>query len=172
MLSTLLSTREIQIKITMRYHLTPVRMAIVKHSTKNQGWRRCGGMRTLLHWCWKVDWEQPLWRQCVRVLSHFSRVRLFSALWTVACQAPLSLGFSRQDHWSGLPCPPPGDLPHPGTEPESLMFPVLAGGFFTTSAIWEASGWYTAIDNWNKIRTCRKSLKWQLTSLQWCYKSF
>ena len=79
MLSTLLSTREIQIKVTMRYHLTPVRMAIVKHSTKNQGWRRCGEMRTLLHWCWKVDWEQPLWRQCVRVLSHFSRVRLFLA---------------------------------------------------------------------------------------------
>ena len=58
----------------------------------------------------------------------------------VACQAPLSMGFSRQEHRSGLPCPPPGDLPHPGTEPESLMFPVLAGGFFTTSATWEAHG--------------------------------
>ena len=41
--------------------------------------------------------------------------------WTVACQAPLSMGFSRQEYWSGLPCPPPGDLPNPGTEPRSLM---------------------------------------------------
>ena len=48
------------------------------------------------------------------VLSHFSRVRLFAPLWTVACQAPLSMGFSRQEYWRGLPCPPPGDLPDPG----------------------------------------------------------
>ena len=47
-------------------------------------------------------------------------------------------GFSRQEYWSGLPCPPPGDLPHPGTEPTSLMSPVLAGDFFTTSATWNA----------------------------------
>ena len=55
-------------------------------------------------------------------------------LWT----APLSIGFSRQEHWSELPCPPPGDLPDPGIEPVSLMSPTLAGGFFTTSAKWEA----------------------------------
>ena len=54
-----------------------------------------------------------------RVLSHFRRVQLFSTLWTVAHQAPLSKGFSRQERWSGLPCPPPGDLPHPGTKPMS-----------------------------------------------------
>ena len=48
------------------------------------------------------------------------------------------MGFSRQEYWSGLPCLPPGDLPDPGIEPESLMFPALAGGFFTTSAIREA----------------------------------
>ena len=53
------------------------------------------------------------------VLSHFSRVRLFATLWTVARQAPLSVGFSRQTYWSGLPCPSPGDLPNPGVEPES-----------------------------------------------------
>ena len=53
-------------------------------------------------------------------------------------QAPLSMGFSRQEYWSGLPCPPPGDLPDPGTEPASLMPPALAGGFFTSSAPWEA----------------------------------
>ena len=45
--------------------------------------------------------------------------------------------FSRQEYWSGLSCPPPGDLPDPGIEPSSLMSPALAGGFFTTSATWE-----------------------------------
>ena len=50
---------------------------------------------------------------------------------TVACQAPLSMGFSRQEYWGGLPCPPPGELPNPGVEPESLTS-ALAGGFFTT----------------------------------------
>ena len=68
------------------------------------------------------------------VLSHFSHVQLFVTPWTVACQAPLSMGFSRQEYWSGLPCPPPGDLPDPGIEPSSLMSPASAGGFFTTSA--------------------------------------
>ena len=58
-------------------------------------------------------------------------------LWTVAHQAPLSMGFSRQEHWSGLPCLPPGDLPNPGTEPSSPASPALVGGFFTTSASWE-----------------------------------
>ena len=50
--------------------------------------------------------------------------------WTVAHQAPLSMGFSRQEYGSGLPCPSPGDLPHPGIEPMSLMFPAFAGRFF------------------------------------------
>ena len=72
------------------------------------------------------------------MLSHFNHVQLFATLWTVGCQAPLSMGFSRQEYWSGLPCPPPGDLPNPGTEPMSLMSPALAGGFFPTSATWEA----------------------------------
>ena len=53
-------------------------------------------------------------------------------LWTVAHQAPLSMGFSRQEYWSWLPCPPAGDLPDPETEPASLVSPALAGGFFTT----------------------------------------
>ena len=68
----------------------------------------------------------------------FSHVQLFAMLWTVAHQAPLSLGFSRQEYWNGLPCLPPGDLPNPGTDPVSLMSPALAGGFFTTSTTWEA----------------------------------
>ena len=55
-------------------------------------------------------------RCAVRTLSRFSRVRLFVTPWTVARQAPLSMGFSRQEYWSGLPCPPPGDLPSPGME--------------------------------------------------------
>ena len=67
-----------------------------------------------------------------------SCVQLFVTLWTVACQAPLSLGFSRQEYWSRLPFPPPGDLPNPGIEPTFLMSLALAGGFFTTSATWEA----------------------------------
>ena len=59
----------------------------------------------------------------------------FANLRTAACQAPLSMGFSRQEDWCGLRGPPPGDLPHPGTEPKSLK---LAGGLFTTSATQEA----------------------------------
>ena len=54
-------------------------------------------------------------------LAHLSRVWLFAAPWIVACQAPLSMGFSRQEYWSGFPCLPAGDLPSPGIEPASLM---------------------------------------------------
>ena len=64
--------------------------------------------------------------------SHFSRVRLLATLWTVACLTLLSMGFSRQEYWSGLLCPPPGDLPDPRIEPASLTSPALTGGFFTT----------------------------------------
>ena len=56
------------------------------------------------------------------MLSHFSHVQLFTTPWTVARQAPLSMGFSRQDYWSGLPCPPQGCLSNPRIQPESLMF--------------------------------------------------
>ena len=59
------------------------------------------------------------------VLTHFSHVWLFASLWTVACKAPLSIGFSRQEYLSGLPCPPPVDLPDPGIELTSLVSPVL-----------------------------------------------
>ena len=57
-------------------------------------------------------------------------------------QAPLSMGFSRPVYWSGLPCPPPGDLPDPGIEPMSLISLALAGGFSTTNTTWEAHGIY------------------------------
>ena len=75
---------------------------------------------------------------CMLLLSRFSHVQLSATLWTVAFQAPLSMGFSRQEYWSGLPCPPPGDPPNPGIETMSLMSAALAGGFLTTSATWEA----------------------------------
>ena len=65
---------------------------------------------------------------------------LFVTLWTIPNQAPLSMGFSRQEYWSGLPCPPPGNLPDPRIKPESLMPPALAGRFFTTSATWKGQG--------------------------------
>ena len=72
------------------------------------------------------------------MLSHFSRVQPFGTLWTVTHQAPLSMGFSRKEYWSGLPCTPPGDLPDAGIEPTSLMSPALAGRFFTISTTCEA----------------------------------
>ena len=71
----------------------------------------------------------------VHVLSH---VCLFAAPWTVAHQAPLSIGFPRQEYCDGLPFPIPGDLLNSGIEPMFLMSPALAGRFFTTSATWEA----------------------------------
>ena len=84
-------------------------------------------------------WVPALFFQaCVIMPSHFSHIRLFATQWTVACQAPLSVGFSRQEYWSGLPYPPSGDLLNPGTEPASLMSPALAGGLFNTSATWDA----------------------------------
>ena len=75
---------------------------------------------------------------CTFTLSHFSRAQICASPWTVACQTPLSMGFSRQEYCHGLPCPPPGDLPDPGIELYLLTSTTLAGGFFTTSAPWEA----------------------------------
>ena len=72
------------------------------------------------------------------MLSHFSHVQLFVTPWTVACQASLSTGFSRREHWSELPYPPPRNLPNPGIKLMSLMSPVLICGFFTTNTTWEA----------------------------------
>ena len=68
------------------------------------------------------------------------------------------MGFSRQEYWTGLPCPPPEDLPNPGIKPASLMYPVLAGRFFTTSASWEAST-YT----WGSIKMYTRSDKNQIS---------
>ena len=71
---------------------------------------------------------------------------------TAAHQAPFSKGFSRQECWSRLPCPSPGDLPDPGIEPTSLMSPSLTGRFFNTSATWE-----TPTVTWNLVLNERKA---------------
>ena len=73
------------------------------------------------------------------VCESSSHVWLSATPWTVACQAPLSMEFSRQEYWSGLPFPSPGDLPDPGIKPASPCIPMpsaLAGGSFTTSTTW------------------------------------
>ena len=72
---------------------------------------------------------------CVQWLSH---VQFFEVPWTVVHQATLSMELSRQEYWSGLPFPPPWDLPDPGIKTTSPTSPGLAGGFFTTSGTWEA----------------------------------
>ena len=74
--------------------------------------------------CWK-SWTSVR----VQLLSH---VWLFATPWTVVHQVPLSMGFSRQEFWDGLPFPPPRDLPYPGIKPMSPVSPALAGWFFTT----------------------------------------
>ena len=74
------------------------------------------------------------------VSSVLSRIQLFETSWTIARESPLSVGFSRQEYWSGLPFTSPGDLPDPVIEPMSLTSPALAGGFITTSTTWEARG--------------------------------
>ena len=88
----------------------------------------------LQHLIFGKFWLFMLWSS----LSCFSCVQLFVTPWTVAHQVPLSVEFSRQEYWSGLPFPPPGDLPDPGIKPMSLKSPALAGRFFTTTATWEA----------------------------------
>ena len=89
----------------------------------------------------KVIGKCDNWMCCV--LSHFSRLQLFVTLWIVAHQAPLSVGFSRQECWSEVPFPPPRDLPpcphpHQGIKPASVVSAALAMKVFTTRAIWEA----------------------------------
>ena len=82
--------------------------------------------------CSRDGSTRPPYMPACCLLSHFSCVQLFATLWTVAHQAPLSMGFSRQEYWDGLPFPSLGNLPNPGIETISFMSPALAGGFFTT----------------------------------------
>ena len=96
----------------------------------------CQGHRQKAFIQWLTSFNTKWGHACI--LSHFSGVWHFATLWTVACKAPLSVGCSGQEYWSGLPWPPPGALPNLGTEPFSLRSSALAGGFFTTRATWEA----------------------------------
>ena len=91
-----------------------------------------GRLVSLIKWKWK---HQSL-----------SCVQLFATPWTVTLQPSLSMRFPRQEYWSGLPCPPPGDLPDPGIKPASLMSPALAGRFFTIWATREAQQSHTWSD--------------------------
>ena len=102
----------------------------------------------------------------VWVLSRFSCVQLCVTPWTVACQSPLSMGFSRQEYQSGLLFPSPGDLPNQGIEPRCLMSPALAGRFFTTTATGEALPLHVSLTQlqarwphcfWNMPRTSSRS---------------
>ena len=87
--------------------------------------------------CWRFPVCQHFSSRCwnvhsMCVLSHSLVSNPFATPWTVACQAPLFMEFSKQEYWSGLPFPTPGDLPDPGIKPASLVSPTLADGFFTT----------------------------------------
>ena len=84
--------------------------------------------------CGKLSFRATRVEPGLLLLCMLNRARLFETPGTIASQAPLSVGFSRQEYWSGLPFSPPGDLPNPGMEPVSPLSLTLAGGFFTTSA--------------------------------------
>ena len=102
------------------------------------------------------------------MLSLFSRVRLFAAPRTVVHQAPLSMGFSRQECWSGWPFPSPGDLPDPGIKPES---PVLASGFFTTESPGK-SLYFSKIKLFRKEESCHLGLVCLLCLSNICFSHF
>ena len=95
---------------------------------------------------------------CVRVLS---RIQPFAIPWTVARQTPKPMGFSRQEYWSGLPSPPPGDLPNPGIEPISPASPALAGRFFTTEPPGKPSNYIVVV--LSCIRLCETPMDYSLT---------
>ena len=104
-----------------------------------------------------------------------SRAGLFVTPWTIACQAPLSTEFSRQKYWSGLPFPPPGDLPDPGIEPRSLASPALAGGslplcpnihlLFIAALFAIAKAWRLAIAKTWRLAIAKT---WRLPCLSYC----
>ena len=91
---------------------------------------RCAQQRLINHLLWLV--------LCACMLSYFSHVQLFATQRTVDHQAPLSMGFSKQEYWNVLPCSPPGGLLDPGIKHKSLLSLALSGRFFTSSPTWEA----------------------------------
>ena len=111
---------------------------------------------------------------CAKSL-HSRHVLLFAILWSTAHQSPLSMGFSRQDYWSGLPFPSPGDLPDPRIEPESLKSPVLTGRFFTISTTWNIIGLILCLTVLIcillNISEAEPHLKWVVSLLTCLFKS-
>ena len=130
--------------------------ALSKSKQKNKCWYGCKEIGTLVHCLCSCKMVQLLWktfwwllkklnvelqcvfvltrtRACTHLLNHFSHVQLFATLWTVTHQASLSLGFSRQEYWNGLPRPPPGDLPKTGINPVSPVSPALQAGSLALS---------------------------------------
>ena len=106
---------------------------ILTHSRAERGSKLSCAFHKGIH---PIHEGSSLMRVCV--LSRFSRVWLFVTLWAVARQAPLSKGFSKQEYWSRLPCPPPGDLPDPGMEPVSLTSTCISQQVLYTGTTWEA----------------------------------
>ena len=126
----------------------------------------CPGTLEMCHFNQPVSINSELFYCCKT--SHLNCVGLFATLWTIAHQTALSMGFSRQEYWKGLPCPPPGHLPDPGIEPASLKAAALAGGFFTISAhLGSPNGHYkyyskhsNIFPSWQTLGiTCQLSLK-------------
>ena len=84
----------------------------------------------------------------------FSRVWLFASLWTVAHQAPLSMGLSKQKYWSGLPFPPPGDLPNPGIKPISPVSPALQADSLPRRHLGSPSTWLLLLSRFSRVQLC------------------
>ena len=89
---------------------------------------------------WITGNSPNMWQVCVCLVAQLCLT--LATPWTVAHQAPLSMGFPRQEYWSVFPCPPPGDLPDPEIEPKYPTSPELTSGFLTTSAAWGRRQWH------------------------------
>ena len=133
--STPLGTTASHCPTTPPYKYTHTHSALTQPALKNMFLPDKNFKGVVTRWWRRTDPSpvRPYTGGLVCVVSHFSHVRLFVNLWTVTHQSPLSMGFSREEYWGGLPCPPPGNLPNPGIKPVSLTFLTLAGRFFTTS---------------------------------------
>ena len=121
------------------------------HNTKSKAnisnWLKINKMMGRVHW-----------------MCMFSHIQLFATLWTTAPQAPLSMGFSGQEYWSGLPFPCPGDLPDPEIEPPSLASPVWASGLFTTGKPKDTLLIFTTFLSWFITCNTEKSAQKKLYS--------
>ena len=122
-----------------------------------------------------VSFEKSM---CVKSVSHFSHVWFFVIPWIVAHQAPLSMEFSRQEYWSGLPFPSPGDLPNPGIEPGSLTLQAVSllseppgkpshtlmctqisqGSCYNTQFWFSSSGWSSRFCIFNELQVVQRTL--------------